>query len=409
MSPRLRSTDSAGGLADIEHSFRSQSDREARWIWVGAASAAVVGFALLLALGPQFGDQSRNYLLSSIAQSLGAVVALAATLPLAYAGLSRYLPGAAGRLVRSPHFQVFIGLYLLTAIAALVELCYRCLPDYTVLAVLALAAGCLIALPTYFIWVADRLSPGHYLHDLLAEADRIASTTRLAGGRAPEQTLVELRDRLSTMSSVASAAAADGATLYIDWAQGCILQLWMKYDSRGVDWVTRLCSDTWSSLLLSHIMHEVFVARTIDAMRANLTRECLVRGLKPSERMMMTLSEPLSLILRSSPDGLAAASVERGLGVVAIVAHHSGHSDATLRAVLHEIAMSRLGESRVEFERGLKLLTDSLQRGLAAEEDTQLHVPEASAIMPPLLDEYDRLRKSIGAEPDQSIRPPSRQ
>ena len=401
------SRNSSSELASVKHTFRSNVDRKAKWIWVGAGISAAACFALVTTLRPQMGDQGRLYLLSSIAQSLAATVALAATLPLAFAGLSRYVAGAARQWVGNCHFLAFIGMYILSALLALGGLCFSCMPGGMALVSLSLTAGCLVALPFYIRWIADRSDPGNYLDYLLVRADRIALKTPLvAENEVPPDTSKSLRQELSALSSVASTATADGVTLYMDGAQSNLLQFWMKYDFRRVGWVTRLCGDTWSSLALSHISDETFVARMVQIQNHLFLRECVARRLSLSEGIVQSLSGPLTLVVQRRGGTVLETSAELGLWMLASVAHHLGHSENGPRRTAHSLALARFGLSAQQFAEevdGIILRVMTEAEHTVSRTDIE---PDIRAFARLVLDEYAELRRGLGVPPSQIIPTP---
>ena len=348
------------------------------------------------------------YLLSSIAQSLAATVALAATLPLAFAGLSRYLAGAAQRLVLSYHFLAFIGMYVVAALVSLIWLCLSCMRDHVTLISFGLAAGCLGALPFYILWIADRLDPGNYIDSLVVRADRVVREAKIvAHGDVPTTRSGDLRLALAALGSVASAAATDGVTLYVEWVQFRLLQLWMTYDFRRVDWVSKLAEGTWLGLVLSHSANDTFVHTTVSTQDDLLLRECVAGRLALSEHMVESLSGPLGLVVQgcsgAAQTTVRAISAVTGLWILASVAHHLGHSVESQRKTARSLAIAQLGlpEQQLADEVDRVIL-----RAIAEAEHSvsrELIEPDIRAFAGLVRAEHSRMRSDLGAPPGNSV------
>jgi len=214
--------------------------REAAWPSALASALVVAALLAFLVWPGQYSPESRHYLLSSVAQVLAAVLALCVSLPLVFAGLSKYLPSAGYFIVRSRPFVSFVLFYVLSIIVPLVLLRFECAADAWVDLALLMAAVCLLLILFYVRWVSDRMEPLRHIRLVLARARRGMQH------EATDVTATEFSEKLGLVMQFASVACKDGAVTYLDHALEGLLIL-MLSDNRRDD--TRFTLEARDSLL----------------------------------------------------------------------------------------------------------------------------------------------------------------
>jgi hypothetical protein len=325
---------------DPSHRFGTNGDRRARCIWLAALAGAVVMFVAVSLAHPQFGEDGRYYLLSSISQVLAAVVALAATLPLLFANLSDYLPFCANRLVASWHFRGFVIMYTGTIFFALANLCFKCAPHWLSVVALAAAASCLCSLLPFFLWIADRTRPKNHFYDVLSMADAIV----LRYDKVTDTTVLtepadEVLEHLELIVQAASVAAKNGASSYLSQALISLLLFWLKYDARDVGWAAYRGGEAWGDFMVTNADSYFAVGTAAECVSKVLVRQCWRGSMRPSAGVFGSIAE--SLTLERVPQDQERIVAVRGLWRLGVVAQHVEPNGATARAVAHQIAIVR--------------------------------------------------------------------
>jgi hypothetical protein len=305
-------------------------------MWAAAPTTAIVTFVLLCSLRPQFGADGRYYLLSSIAQVLAAIVALSATLPLAFAGLSDYLPSFEERIVASWHFRGFVIMFAGSIALALILLCFACAHELLLVTSAATAIGCLASLVPYFVWIADRTRPKNHFDDLQACADELVrrheketQTSRLA------EPAGEVQEYLGLLVQTATVAAGRGASRYLGHALVDILLFWLKYDIRGVAWAVRKGEGAWGDSMVSNADSFLAVGHATELLSMTMAKECWHCALRPSADLLSSVAE--SLTLARGEDARIVAI--RGLWRLGVVAQHIEANGAAARTVARHVAV----------------------------------------------------------------------
>jgi hypothetical protein len=187
------------------------------YLWLFVAGGFFVGALAVWTIGEKSGGDSPFYLLSSIAQSLAAIVALTVTLPLAYHASSKYVGGAVRYVVRSPVLVSYVVLYAVTIAIALLSLTYQHPPSALRNLAVALSFGCLASIIPFIWWVSHALRPEAYIDEVLTpEYGRLSAllTSRSATPKAMSSHYSELQKVYESALSLASEAARNGATWY---------------------------------------------------------------------------------------------------------------------------------------------------------------------------------------------------
>jgi hypothetical protein len=335
---------------DPSHRFVTNGDRRARCIWVAALAGAVVALVTVWLAHPQFGDDGRYYLLSSIGQVLAAVVALAATLPLLFASLSDYLPFCANRLVASWHFRGFCLTYIGSILFALALLCLKCSPAWLTVLAFAAAAGCLTSLLPYFLWIADRTRPRNHFDDVLSMADAIV----LRYDKETDPTVLalpadEVLEHLELIVQAANVAAKNGASSYLSQALISLLLFWIKYDERGVEWAKYRGRNTWGNFMVTNAGNYLAVGTSAECAGRAFVRLCWRDGMRPSASVFDSVAESLTLerVLQDEYQIVAL----RGCWRIGVVAQHMEPNGEAARAVAHKIAVARSEVSEAQLPR----------------------------------------------------------
>jgi len=287
---------------------------------------------------PQFGEDGRYYLLSSISQVLAAVVALAATLPLAFANLSDYLPLCANRLAASWHFRGFVIMYTGTILIALALLCFKCASDWLAVLALAAAAGCLVSLLPYFLWIADRTRPKNHFDVLVSIADAIV----LRYDKVTDMTVLaepaeEVLEHLELIAQAANTAAQRGASGYLSQALISLLLFWLKYDARDVGWAAYRGGKAWGNFTVTNADNYLAIGTAAECVSKILVRQCWPGSMRPSAGVFHSVAEALAL--ESVPQDPGRIVAVRGLWRLGVVAQHIEPNGAGARAVAHQIAV----------------------------------------------------------------------
>ncbi len=315
-------------------------DRKAKWIWIASLSFTLLAFVALRLANPQFGSDGMYYLLSSISQVLAAVVALSVTLPLAFAGLSDYLPSFGGRIVASWHLKGFITLFTGTIAFALVMLCFKCAHELLLVAVMAAAAGCLAGLVPYLIWIAERTNPRRHFDCLLSSADTVvhrhagaSDLARLAGPAS------EVEEYLGLLAQTASVAAQRGTSIYLSDTLIGILIFWLKYDARGHGWAADRGRRAWGNFMLTNSDKYFAIGTAGDCASRLLVRQCWQGTMRPSAAVFGDIAESLTGESVSQDSGRIVAV--RACWRIGVVAQHNEADGKAARSVAHHIAVTQ--------------------------------------------------------------------
>jgi len=216
-------------------------------------------------LRPQFGCDSLYYLLSSISQSLAAILALTVPLPLVFVSLSEYLPNCAQRIAASWGFRLYAGLFIVAVAYALALLSFRHVCRELTLLGLAIAAGCLAGIIPYLLWVANRTKPLNHIDDLWHEADRIArSDAHAQGERETRTALTKISETLAYIRQIATVAARNGAPAYMDHALRRLLSFWMQHETASDPWAANLGRDAFRGWIISRVSDAAAAEEAID-------------------------------------------------------------------------------------------------------------------------------------------------
>ena len=330
-----------GGFDPIDpnHRFVTNGDRRARCIWLTASAAAVVTFVAVWTANPQFGEDGRYYLLSSISQILAAVIALAATLPLLFAGLSDYLPFCANRLVASRHYRWFVAVFIGSIILALVVLCFKCAPPILTVVSLATAAGCLCSLLPYLLWIADRTRPKNHFDDLQSIADAIARTHEKVTDRSLlAEAAADVLEYLELLTQAASAATLRGGSNYLGQALISVMVFWLKYDARGTEWAANRGALAWRNFLAANDASFLAVDTAAECAARIFVKECWTGTLKPSAEVFGLVADSLPT-KRPTQDSSNLVAI-RGQWRLGAVAQHVEADGERPRAVARCVAVA---------------------------------------------------------------------
>lgn len=195
----------------------SQSATASDYLLLFAAAGFLVGALLVWVVGDRSGGDSSYYLLSTIAQSLAAIVALSVSLSLAYSASTKYVAGVVHFVVRS---HVFLSYVLLNAVAitlSLVGLEYHTPPVLLSNLSLALCVSCLASIVPFMRWISHAYRPESYVNQvLMPEYLRWSELLTATPSDSPKRDLYynELQKTYEAALGVASEASRNGATYY---------------------------------------------------------------------------------------------------------------------------------------------------------------------------------------------------
>jgi hypothetical protein len=332
---------------DPSHRFVTYGDRRARCIWLAASMAAVALLVSVLVAHPQFGEDGRYYLLSSIGQVLAAVVAFAATLPLMFAGLSDYLPFCANRLAASWHFRGFVVMFAATILFALALLCFKCAHDWLSVVALAAAAGCLCSLLPYFLWIADRTRPKNHFDDMVSIADAIALRyDKTTDTEVLAEPASEVLEHLELIGQAASVAAQRGASGVMSQALISVLMFWLKYDARRVEWAAERGEMVWGNFMRTNSVSLLAVGTAAECASRLFAKECWSGSLRPSVEVFGSVADSMPSG-QSTPDSVSVVAL-RGQWHLGAVAQHIDANGERPRIVARciAVAISSIDESK---------------------------------------------------------------
>jgi hypothetical protein len=260
------------------------------WMVLVGVTVAVFSFVLWRA---QFVRDARFYLLSAVAQVLGAVVAMAATLPLFFVTQSAYLSGCAARLVASWHFRCYVLVYSASAATSLILMALACAPQWITIAALAVAVGCLTSLLPFFAWIRMRTDPRCHMEDLISAADARA---RVAKDDVRENVVAAnaiVKEYLDNIVAAGSVAVNSGSTVILHQTLSCVALFFMKYSSRSRPWCRNAALEALRSLTGVIADSEPFKVIAAWVYVRLVYGECVQGGLRLPER---DLKELFSLV-----------------------------------------------------------------------------------------------------------------
>jgi len=148
---------------DHRDGTRARDWLELEWGVILALMVAAVVYAWLLPNAGFICSEQPLYLLSTLAQSLAAVVALVVSVPFAIAASSRFLFGAVPLASKTPVFTGFVLFQIINIAAALLLLRARPIPHDLLDLTLCTTVAALVSLVPYVRWLVQRLDPRNHI------------------------------------------------------------------------------------------------------------------------------------------------------------------------------------------------------------------------------------------------------
>jgi hypothetical protein len=265
------------------------------WSFVAFGALFVVLSVILRHWTPQYTTESRHYLLSSSAQVLAAILALAITVPLMFAGLSRYLPSAGYFLVRSPLFLGYAILYATTIALSLGLLRFECAASTWTDIDLILSILCVVAVVPYVIWISSRMDPAKHIDLVLAKAGGLTQTPESATSVGKYEVLVGLTTQF------ASVASEDCAMRYFGYAIYGLLILMVSDDASNETHYSRTAFRSLSGFASAHAKEAVGGSSTVEAITSFGFGRYLREGARMSERVGRNFATILGYMAGQTP------------------------------------------------------------------------------------------------------------